>query len=115
MISTLNVKARFAYNHLHGMITFILILTSFFTSFAAAPRFPADQWRYYGGQPGGARYSPLKQINRATVARLERAWTFHTGEIERLPNISPDREPPGGGGYLGTRTSDGVVAFALKE
>ena len=29
----------------------------------------------------GAKYSPLKSINRATVAGLAVAWTFHTGDI----------------------------------
>src|SRR5262245_24409988 len=44
---------------------------------------PADQyeWRSYGADPGGMRYSSLSQINRSNVAQLQRAWTHHTGEI----------------------------------
>ena len=38
-------------------------------------------WRSYGGDPGGTRFSWLSQINRANVARLRRAWTYHTGEV----------------------------------
>ena len=41
----------------------------------------AQEWRYYGGDAGGMKYSPLKQITRANVASLKPAWTFHTGEI----------------------------------
>ncbi|HEY2933150.1 MAG TPA: pyrroloquinoline quinone-dependent dehydrogenase [Acidobacteriota bacterium] len=41
------------------------------------------EWRSYGGDPGGMRYSRLKQINRSNVAQLERAWTYHTGEIDQ--------------------------------
>ena len=37
-------------------------------------------WPVYGHDPGGARYSPLDQITASNVSRLERAWTFHTGE-----------------------------------
>lgn len=38
------------------------------------------EWPYYGHDPGGMRYSPLKQINRSNVSRLRRVWTYHTGE-----------------------------------
>jgi quinoprotein glucose dehydrogenase len=41
----------------------------------------SDEWIAYGHDPGGARFSPLKQIDRANVARLTPAWTFHTGDI----------------------------------
>ena len=40
------------------------------------------EWRYYGGEQGGSRYSTLHQINRANVSSLKRAWTYHTGELE---------------------------------
>ena len=41
----------------------------------------AQEWRYYGADAGGTKYSPLKQINRTNVGTLQPAWTFHTGEI----------------------------------
>jgi quinoprotein glucose dehydrogenase len=41
----------------------------------------STEWRFYGRDPGGNRYSPLQQINRQNVARLVPAWTYHTGEI----------------------------------
>ncbi|MEE8147805.1 MAG: pyrroloquinoline quinone-dependent dehydrogenase [Longimicrobiales bacterium] len=40
----------------------------------------SQEWSYYGGDPGGQRYSPLKQIDRANVGRLEIAWRYDTGE-----------------------------------
>jgi glucose dehydrogenase len=40
----------------------------------------AQDWPYYGGDAGGTRYSPLKEINRSNVTRLKVAWTYHTGE-----------------------------------
>ncbi len=43
---------------------------------------PADAgWPAYGGDAGGTRYSPLKQINAANVSYLKVAWTFRTGEL----------------------------------
>jgi quinoprotein glucose dehydrogenase len=41
----------------------------------------AGDWPYYGHDAGGMRYSPLTQINRANVANLKVAWTFHVGDI----------------------------------
>ena len=42
---------------------------------------PADGWPSYGHDPGGMRFSPLTEIDRTNVARLEVAWTVHTGDI----------------------------------
>ncbi|MGQ0834782.1 MAG: pyrroloquinoline quinone-dependent dehydrogenase [Gammaproteobacteria bacterium] len=39
-----------------------------------------QEWRSYGHDPGGMRFSPLQQINRTNVHRLQRVWTYHTGE-----------------------------------
>jgi len=44
---------------------------------------PIAQWRAYGGDAGGARYSPLTQINGDNVAALEVAWTYNTGDVDR--------------------------------
>jgi len=38
-------------------------------------------WTYYGGDPGGSRYSPLTQINKSNVAGLKAAWEYHTGDV----------------------------------
>src|SRR4030095_5620941 len=40
------------------------------------------EWRYYGGDEGGSRFSPLAQINTSNVQSLKRAWTYHTGELD---------------------------------
>ena len=40
------------------------------------------EWRSYGHDPGGMRFSPLKQISRTNVSQLQRAWTYHTGETD---------------------------------
>ena len=37
-------------------------------------------WVYYGQDQGATRFSTLTQITTANVAKLKRAWTFHTGD-----------------------------------
>ncbi|MEZ4586632.1 MAG: PQQ-binding-like beta-propeller repeat protein [Gemmatimonadales bacterium] len=46
----------------------------------AADQAASTSWSSYGGDPGGARYSALAQIDRSNVSRLELAWTAHTGD-----------------------------------
>ncbi len=41
---------------------------------------PQD-WPTYGGDAGGTRYSPLKQITRDNVAKLKVAWTYRTWRV----------------------------------
>jgi quinoprotein glucose dehydrogenase len=52
---------------------------------AAADR----DWPGYGGGPEGTRYSPLKQIDRTNVARLEVAWTYDTRDGAGDPQTQP--------------------------
>lgn len=44
----------------------------------------AEEWSYYGADKSGTKYSSLKQINRHNVKHLKIAWTYRTGELERL-------------------------------
>jgi quinoprotein glucose dehydrogenase len=39
-----------------------------------------SDWGHYGGNALAQRYSPLREINRSNVSRLEVAWTYRTGE-----------------------------------
>ncbi len=49
-------------------------------------------WPVWGGDPGGTKYSPLGEIDRTNVGRLEVAWTWETGE-KRIPG--PRQPIPG--------------------
>jgi quinoprotein glucose dehydrogenase len=49
---------------------------------------PALAWEYWGGDPGGMRFSPLTQITPANVGNLVRAWEFRTGDLDsRAPEV----------------------------
>src|SRR4030095_8542028 len=41
---------------------------------------PDGEWRAYGRDALGSRYSPPAQIDRSNVGQLAIAWTFRTGE-----------------------------------
>lgn len=55
----------------------------------AMPKAGAD-WPAYGGTHHATRYSPLDQITRDNVSRLEQVWEFRTGDMpeagERFSN-----------------------------
>ena len=67
-----------------------------------------SDWLHAGGDAGGSRYSPLDQINRHNVWRLEQAWTWRHGDLERFPeqrklagfHTTPILLPPDAGGAL---------------
>ena len=42
-----------------------------------------QDWRFYGADSGGTRFSFLQQINRQNVNALKRSLTYHTGEVNR--------------------------------
>lgn len=72
-----------------------------------------QEWRYYGGDEGGTRHSPLTQITKENIHRLERAWTYHTGEVNREGNatdrhrVSPFESTP--------LVIDGVLYFTTPS
>jgi quinoprotein glucose dehydrogenase len=43
---------------------------------------PGD-WIFYGRTQSGQRYSPLGQITPGNVAKLQVAWSFHTGDMPK--------------------------------
>jgi|SRR5579875_2167056 len=48
----------------------------------------SGDWLAYGRDPGGQRFSPLTQINRANVKSLKIAWSFRTGDAYAPKNGS---------------------------
>jgi glucose dehydrogenase len=50
------------------------------------------EWRNYGHDAGGMRFSSLAQIDRRNVAQLTRAWTYHTGELDPRADSATARD-----------------------
>lgn len=59
-----------------GTAVSMLVLVASISSMAQT----AADWPAYNGNVNGDHYSPLKQINRRNVHRLQVAWSFDTGE-----------------------------------
>jgi quinoprotein glucose dehydrogenase len=53
----------------------------------------AGEWRYWGGDEGSTRYSPLDQINAGNVAKLEIAWRWSAAnfgpEVDYIYRATP--------------------------
>ena len=64
-----------------GLWVAILLIAVGAAARAAAADGTIAEWPYYGGDPGGSRYSPLTQIDRSNVSQLKVAWEYHTGDI----------------------------------
>ena len=56
----------------------VLALTA---AVAAQHKTRDGEWAHYGGDAGGLKYSPLTQIDRTNVAKLQLAWEWKTGEV----------------------------------
>jgi len=59
----------------------VLLALSLLAAAAYAQSPSVSDWGHYGGDSFAQRYSPLREINRDNVARLEVAWTYRTGEL----------------------------------
>jgi len=65
---------------------------------AAAP--DSSEWRYYAGDAGASRYSPLDVIKRSNVSRLKVAWVHKTGDAQQRPATTMECTPIVANGLL---------------
>jgi quinoprotein glucose dehydrogenase len=47
---------------------------------------PASGWDHWGGDPGGQKFSSLKEITPDNVGNLVRAFEYHTGDLATRPS-----------------------------
>ena len=64
-------------------------------------------WPTYNGDYSGRRYSPLKQLNQATVNRLNLKWSFATGVKSGAEMVPAIKSTP--------LQVDGVLYFTLPD
>lgn len=71
------------------------------------------EWRYYGGDSGSTKYSPLDQINRQNVKGLRIAWRWKGDNFGPRPEFNMQATPLMVGGVLYTTvgTRRDVVAI----
>ena len=73
----------------------------------------SDEWPTYHHDAGGTRFSPLKQITPANVAKLQVAWTYHMRPTS-TENLAPpsdvgDGPPPRRGRFSASEATPLVV------
>jgi quinoprotein glucose dehydrogenase len=73
------------------VLAVVLLAAEMSAQLCSSDPLPArTDWPVYGGQAEGQHFSPLRQINRANVARLREAWRFdakEAGGLETSPII----------------------------
>src|SRR5689334_10004202 len=72
-------------------LTVLVLAAAIVAAAAAARQAPgttaAEQdWPFYGGDQAGTKFSPIADINRATVSHLAAAWEWSAGE-KALPQF----------------------------
>ena len=58
------------------------------------------EWRFYGGDAGTTKYSPLDQINAANVKDLKIVWQWRAENFGKRPDINWEVTPLMVGGVL---------------
>src|SRR5688572_12363209 len=53
----------------------------------------SGEWRHYGGDAGGTKYSPLDQINATNVNRLQIAWRWKTSSLGQAADYNWQATP----------------------
>src|SRR5882762_10321771 len=71
------------------------------------------EWRWYGGDTGNTRYSPLDQINADNFGKLTIAWRFNTAHLGPRPEFQLESTPLMANGvfYSTAGTRRAVVAL----
>lgn len=93
-----------------------LLMISLGVPIAASNGVQKGEWRFYGGDQGSGKYSPLDQINRENVQKLKVAWSWDSPDLKvleqksRLYTLGYEATPLMIGGVLFISTSLSQVA-----
>jgi quinoprotein glucose dehydrogenase len=69
-----------------GILLFLLALGEMLRAPAAGAQAPDGEWRYWGGDAGSTRYSPLAAVTRENAGSLEVVWRW------KAANFGPEPE-----------------------
>jgi quinoprotein glucose dehydrogenase len=84
---------------------------------------PASEWRTYGHDHGGMRFSPVAQITPQNVGQLQVAWTYNMRPVTAAPagrGAGPvtgqsDTPPPAAAGRGGRGGRGGGTGFSASQ
>ncbi|MBO0798775.1 MAG: PQQ-binding-like beta-propeller repeat protein, partial [Blastocatellia bacterium] len=97
-------------------ITSLLVLLLLAIPVSAQQGAKKGEWRFYGGDSGSTKYSPLDQINRENAGQLKIAWTWDSPDLplqkdnRMLSSYAFEATPLMAGGVLYVSTSLSLLA-----
>jgi len=65
----------------------VVSILIFIASCNSKPKSSYNSWEVYGGNKESNHFSSLTQIDTNNVAQLQVAWTYHTGDSDRMTQI----------------------------
>ena len=88
-------------NRLHVSLRAVLVL-SMLEAIALPAQYGTNngEWRFWGGDAGSTRYSPLDQINKDNFSKLRVAWRWKTDNFGPRPEFNYEVTPLMVGGVL---------------
>jgi len=104
------------WGHLRVLMLWLLLVNLGAISIGASNGVQKGEWRFYGGDQGSSKYSPLDQINRGNVQKLKVAWSWDSPDLKvleqnsRLYTLGYEATPLMIGGVLYVSTSLSQVA-----
>jgi quinoprotein glucose dehydrogenase len=75
------------------LLVFVCAVLIFVQAGRAQRGTTAGEWRHYGGDSGGTKYSPLDQINASNVNKLQIAWRWKTSSLGQPPDYNWQATP----------------------
>jgi quinoprotein glucose dehydrogenase len=75
----------------------------------------AGEWRHYGGDAGGTKYSPLDQIDASNVKQLQIAWRWKSENFGPRPDFNWEVTPVMAGGILYFTAGTSRVAYDVRS
>ena len=82
------------------LLLFPILLALFGDPARAQQGAAKGEWRFYGGDAGSTKYSPLDQINASNVKQLEIAWRWKAENFGPRPDYNWEVTPLMVGGVL---------------
>ena len=74
-------------------VVFVSLLVTFVQSERAQRGNAVGEWRHYGGDAYGTKYSPLDQINASNVGKLQIVWRWKTSSLGQPPDYNWQATP----------------------
>jgi glucose dehydrogenase len=105
-------RSGFAARALPVAVPVLLVLLAA-TRPAAAQHGAGEEWRFWGGDAGSTRYSPLAQIDASNFARLEVAWRWSAANFGPEPEFYYRATPIYANGVLYTVAGERRAVAAI--